>query len=333
MRNTKAKVSVLVAVYNTEKYLYQCLDSLTNQSLKEIQIVCIDDGSSDGSNLILAKYAQKDSRILLLSQENKGASAARNLGITKAVGEYICLVDSDDYLDHDCLKISYEKAIENNLDSVVFKMDFFGSTTSFNNRFQDEIFSGKEATLLSVQGLISGVGLFRSSIVESIGYDSKTMNGDELSTRKFFLAAKRVGFSYGRYYYRQHDESTTKKFSIKIFDTLKTDAMLRDLLRKVHLYEESKKQFETIAFFSFIDRELLFLDNKEKLSNLEARTIRVDLEKSFSMFDRAYLRRTIIRGPFLRRALFFMAVRLQSYKKLESVFGSLVIFKKFIAKK
>ena len=93
------KISVIVPVYNTEAYLAECLDSLINQTWTDLEIICVNDGSSDNSAAILAKYAEKDIRIRVITQENGGLSAARNSGLRAAAGDYVCFVDSDDRLE------------------------------------------------------------------------------------------------------------------------------------------------------------------------------------------------------------------------------------------
>ena len=92
------KISVIIPVYNVEEYLEQCLDSIINQTFKDLEIICVNDGSTDKSLCILEKYAQKDNRIKIINQTNQGLSAARNTGIENATGEYISFVDSDDYI-------------------------------------------------------------------------------------------------------------------------------------------------------------------------------------------------------------------------------------------
>ena len=103
-------ISVIIPVYNTEKYLRTCLDSIVNQTHSNLQIILIDDGSTDNSGLICDEYAQKDSRIICVHQQNGGVSKARNEGLKIATGDYIHFPDSDDYLDLDTyeylLKIS-----------------------------------------------------------------------------------------------------------------------------------------------------------------------------------------------------------------------------------
>ena len=99
------KISVIIPVYNVENYLKRCLNSVLNQTLKDIEIICVNDGSTDDSAQICEEYALKDERFSVFHQENKGVSAARNKGLSLAEGEYICFIDSDDsikenYLSH-----------------------------------------------------------------------------------------------------------------------------------------------------------------------------------------------------------------------------------------
>lgn len=106
------KISIIVPVYNVEKYLSRCLDNLINQTLKDIEIICVNDGSKDSSAEILETYAQKDKRIVILNQENAGLSVARNNGMDIAKGEYIGFVDSDDWVDLDFFEKLYNTAIK-----------------------------------------------------------------------------------------------------------------------------------------------------------------------------------------------------------------------------
>lgn len=114
-----AKVSIIVPVYNVKKYLRKCLDSLINQTLKDIEIICINDGSTDKSLEILEEYKNRDSRIILLNQENSGQSVARNRGIEIAKGEYLGFVDPDDWIDLDYYEKLYNAASTNNTDIAV----------------------------------------------------------------------------------------------------------------------------------------------------------------------------------------------------------------------
>ena len=108
------KISVIIPVYNVEKYLRECIDSIVNQTFKDIEIICINDGSVDSSLQILNEYAAKDKRIIVIDQKNSGAGAARNVGLRRAVGKYIIFFDSDDYMDACMLEHMYNTAEVNN---------------------------------------------------------------------------------------------------------------------------------------------------------------------------------------------------------------------------
>jgi len=113
------KISVIIPVYNVEKYLSRCLDSVTNQTLKDIEIICINDGSTDKSLTILKKYASKDKRIEIIDlKENVGAGEVKNKGLKIVKGQYLGFVDSDDYIDLDFYEKLYQKAIETGADIV-----------------------------------------------------------------------------------------------------------------------------------------------------------------------------------------------------------------------
>ena len=114
------KITIIVPVYNMERYLRQCLDSCIAQTMQDIQILCIDDGSTDGSPLILEKYAKEDQRIRIHTQPNGGLSAARNAGISRAEGKYILFVDSDDWIHLDTCQRTYDVAEEHCVDFCVF---------------------------------------------------------------------------------------------------------------------------------------------------------------------------------------------------------------------
>lgn len=124
-----ARVSVVVPVYNAEKYLNQCIESLLNQTLKDIEIIFVDDGSEDNSGMIISRYAKKDSRLQFLKQENSFAGTARNLGMNKAAGEYIIFLDADDYFEADMLEEMYNKAKADDADVCLCSAKRFNDLT------------------------------------------------------------------------------------------------------------------------------------------------------------------------------------------------------------
>jgi len=138
------KVSIIIPVYNVERYLEECMESVLGQTLKEIEIICVNDGSSDGSPGILKEYARQDKRVILIDQENRGYGYAMNRGIERASGEYIGIVEPDDYVSLSMYEELYQKAKEYSLDLVKadfyrFKRDRSGSMQLYYNHLSPDI--------------------------------------------------------------------------------------------------------------------------------------------------------------------------------------------------
>ena len=129
-----AKVSIIIPVYNVEMYLVECMDSVVRQTLKDIEIICINDGSTDGSLAILQSYAQKDGRIIIVDKENGGYGIGMNIGLDRATGEYIGIVEPDDYVPLNMYEDLYEKAKEYDLDFV--KADFYRFSRDANGNME-----------------------------------------------------------------------------------------------------------------------------------------------------------------------------------------------------
>ncbi|GAA5819322.1 MAG: Pseudogene of glycosyltransferase [Methanobrevibacter sp. CfCl-M3] len=136
------KVSVVIPVYNTNNiYLEKCLDSVINQTLKDIEIIIINDGSTDDSLKILEKYADIDCRIKIISKINEGLGAARKTGLDNANGEYIYFVDSDDWIFEDALFKLYENAVSNNSDIVILDIYEYDENNKKLSKNGDEIYN------------------------------------------------------------------------------------------------------------------------------------------------------------------------------------------------
>lgn len=116
----KNKVSIIIPVYNCEKFLDKCLDSLINQTYNDIEIILVNDGSTDRSLEICRKYEKKDTRVKVIDQKNGGVSSARNSGLAEATGEYILFVDGDDYIEYNCIEKSMDLILEKELDILKF---------------------------------------------------------------------------------------------------------------------------------------------------------------------------------------------------------------------
>ncbi len=145
------KISIIVPCYNAEKYLPKCLDSLINQTLKDIEIICVNDGSTDGSLSVLKDYAKKDSRIVIIDKENSGPGACRNIGIEKATGEFIQFVDSDDWIEPETCEVCYQKSLENDVDMVSFNANIVHSKKTTPLYY----YNTKKEKLVSLEDMIS----------------------------------------------------------------------------------------------------------------------------------------------------------------------------------
>ncbi len=140
----KCKVSVILPVYNVAPFLRQCLDSIAGQTLKDIEIICVDDGSSDDSPAILSEYAERDERFVVISQANAGAGAARNRGIREACGKYLSFLDADDFFALDMLQKAYDRCEKSKADFIVFRSDIFNNESG---EFEPSLWTVKDDLL------------------------------------------------------------------------------------------------------------------------------------------------------------------------------------------
>ena len=200
------KVSVIIPVHNTEKYLRQCMDSVVGQTLKEIEIICVDDGSTDGSLSILKEYAEKDRRITVMAQENLHAGVARNAGLAVARGEYLSILDSDDFFEPEMLESAFSRAERTGADFVVYNSNQFDDKTkSFTNPdhfVKYPFFPGKEYFgYHEIGGNIfkSVIGwswdkLYRAGFVERHGlrFQSQRTTNDALFVFSAIFLAERI---------------------------------------------------------------------------------------------------------------------------------------------
>lgn len=126
--NGNPKFSVIIPVYNVENYLSRCLESVINQTLMDIEIICVNDGSKDGSDIIIKQYSRIDNRIKIVEKENGGLSSARNAGMKIAQGDYICFLDSDDYYEQNLCEKLYREVLEHSPDIIAFGANIFPLT-------------------------------------------------------------------------------------------------------------------------------------------------------------------------------------------------------------
>ena len=282
------KVSVIIPVYNAESYIRQCLDAVVGQTLKEIEIICVNDGSTDGSAQILEEYAKKDERIRVITQKNGGAGAARNAGMKAATGEYYSFLDADDFFEPTMLEDAYNKASEKLYDLVIFKSDQYRSEEN-KYVFAPWVVREKElppyqpfthrAITTNVFKVFVGWAwdkLFRAEFVKEHGlfYQEQRTTNDMLFVFSSVVLAQRMGYLDKILIHQRRDAkdslSKTRENSWHCFyDALRA---LRDRLRSEDLWFELEKDFVNYALHFTLWNYDTLADNtkallKDKLEN------------------------------------------------------------------
>lgn len=220
-------VSIIVPIYNVEKYLKECIESILNQTYKNLEIILIDDESPDNCGKICNDYALMDNRIKVIHKKNGGLSDARNAGLEIMTGEYLMFVDSDDYISYDCVEKLYELSVLHNADLVI------GGTEKFDDETKEVIwstYSGKEEIQLFDKeksmadmfenGCASWARLYRSEIHKDILFPVGEINEDEAIVLRLLERCNSVvKTNCVIYNYRYRSQSiTSTKWSIKKLD-------------------------------------------------------------------------------------------------------------------
>lgn len=253
------KVSFIVIGYNISAYLERCFNSIQNQTLKEIEIIFVNDGSTDDTAEIISKIAEKDSRVRLINQKNSGANAARKNGFLNAIGEYILFVDGDDWIELEAAENLYKIASKENYDIVAFGHYF---------AYDDS----KKKADIKVNGVFNGYDYLDNIIISKLSHNlwNKFYNREYLIKSNFTsipdltmgddLAANiRIGISkpnvlilkeYYYNYYRRSD-SVTRIISPKTLEIQKTIKDIENSLKDNKLDEKYSEQVEYIKFHEF----------------------------------------------------------------------------------
>lgn len=321
------QISILVAVYNTAPYLPQCLDSLCGQTLRDIQIICIDDCSTDQSPQILANYARRDTRITLLrTPHNSGQAAARNLGLQIATGEFTTFVDSDDWLAPDALEQALGALAQNPAnDCAVMRLIKYYPDDGHEVEHPlhtggKKALTGEEAFMLSLDNwAIHGVYVVRTTLHKRFPYDaSSILYTDDHVTHLHYLNARRVVMCQGRYYYRQNPASTTRACSMRRFACLEADLDKRRAIEAEaaqghipHHAAEALRLCETQRWCNMIGSYLFLLDNKAHFTPAERREVLQRMARVLPTFSRSLIAWRIKLHPFYWPLHSFAMLRVQ----------------------
>ena len=236
------KVSVIIPVYNTEQYLHQCVDSVLSQTLRDIEVILVDDESPDNCPQICNEYAQKDSRVKVIHKKNGGLGFARNSGLEIASGEYVVFLDSDDYVDLGTYKFLYNKAILNNLDLVYYKYTQFSKSETPAANYSDieGLYIGKDVQTLMLDMIASRpsekldrriecsacTALYKRSIIDdnhlSFHSERELISEDMIFNLDFLSHAESAVYNQSTlYFYRVNHSSTTHTIRFDRFEKYK----------------------------------------------------------------------------------------------------------------
>ena len=266
------KVSIIIPTYNVEAYLKECMDSVTRQTLKDIEIICINDGSTDGSLEILKEYADKDPRIVLVDKENEGYGVGMNIGLDKASGEYIGIVEPDDFVPLNMYEDLYNTAKENDLDFV--KADFYRFTRNCENGNMELIYNHLDSTGENYNLVINPFekpyitkfimntwsGIYRREYIEKYHIRHNTTPGASFQDNGFFwqtfMYAKRCMFLDKPYYMNRRDNpNSSVNNKQKVYCMNVEYDFIRDIFMQKgneELWDRFKYYYNYKRYFSYI---------------------------------------------------------------------------------
>ena len=257
-------ISVIIPVYNVEKYVQKCLDSVTNQSYHNLEIILVDDGSTDSSGKICDTYAKKDERITVIHQKNQGLSEARNNGMKVAHGKYTTFIDSDDYIHQEMIMFLYKTLKQYQADIATCTATFVyenGACKAPKEDLMIEVHTSKEALeLMLYQTKINNSAwgkLYKTSLLDNITYPRQQHYEDVGTTYKILRKATQVVITNAPYYfYLQRTNSIARQFNKKTFDIIKQVHLLQKDLMKTHPGLENAINSRVLNADFFVIRQL-----------------------------------------------------------------------------
>ena len=310
------KVTVLVAVYNAEPYLAECIESLGRQTLSDIQIVCVDDASTDGSLALLQSFADEDPRIEVVHlDENQGQAHARNEGLKRARGEYVCMLDADDTYSVDALDKAVEAFGEEDVDVVLFEVSMdYPDRSEIYPMPPFRFLTGDEAFRLSLTWQIHGIYMVRAAIHRRYPYDETCrLYSDDNTTRLHYFSARRVGRCKGVYHYRQHTHSATHRVSVRRFDYLKANESMKRSLVSLNVSPDVLALYENHRWLNLVGVYMFYHVHSHQLPPAEASYGLSELKRVWQGIDRSMLDRHTTRKFGYRPMSSWVLFRVQEW--------------------
>ncbi len=233
------KISVVVPVYNVEEYLNECIKSILNQTFIDFELILVDDGSVDKSGQICDEYAVQDNRVKVIHQANKGVSIARNNAIAIAKSEYICFIDSDDYIDRTMFKKLYDVITRNDCDLVKCGYSSFRDGIVVDTKVfkESKIFIDDTLVRLAMDGVLFTIpcnGIYKRKIVEKVKFPENLVEEDVYFSGMYLFLSRKIGFvNEALYFYRQNSNSIMNQTVLnnKPLDGIVTLSLLHEELK------------------------------------------------------------------------------------------------------
>lgn len=241
------KVSVIIPVYNVEQYLKKCLDSLVNQTLKDIEIIVVNDGSSDNSQNIIDDYVKKyPKKVISVIQENGGQGNARNTGLLHATGEYIGYVDSDDYVENNMYEALYKKAKAEEADIVVCGNNVINE--NYNLLAKEDV---EKDFLLGKMAVWNKIYKKNIIVNNNIKFRSKVWYEDLDFTMEVYLSSNKISYVDGHFYnYLLREGSTMNNNNIeKNLELIQSFDSLINYCKDKKIYEKNKEKIEFVCIY------------------------------------------------------------------------------------
>lgn len=276
---SKNLVSIIVPVYNVEKYIQRCIDSLSNQTYKNLEIILVNDGSTDDSIEICESAALKDQRIKVIHQQNSGSSVARNTGLDHATGKFIAFVDSDDHIQKETIAEMLQLLLENNLDVVEFERDNPNAPSSFDNEFKIE--TQEEAFIRTIKNSSFQVWkrLYKASLISGMRFIPKIIHQDVFFVIDLLNRVDKIGhFNKPLYNYNRENHSVIRsKYTLtKTNAGIRATEYILEQTKKTKKIDKLKKayvvSYYTGHFFSLCRNKEL--DKEKKLRKYLRRQVR-----------------------------------------------------------
>ncbi|MBE5962332.1 MAG: glycosyltransferase [Lachnospiraceae bacterium] len=280
MSSSNDLISVVVPIYNVEKYLKKCIDSLIAQTYKNLQIILVDDGSPDRCGEICDAYAKQDKRITVLHKKNGGLSDARNAGIELCKGKYVTFVDSDDYLSEECILYLYKTLVENNADLSICGFKYITESGKIINKLNSEevtkVMNQEEALYELCNNILfpnsAWAKLYKIEDFNDIRYPVGRLFEDIPTTYKLFFKTKKIAFGNKQLYYYLYREASISKqqFNPKRLDAIEfIEEMCSDISRKYpRLKSISNKRMLEEYIYAYTSLVLSNIKYKENIKNI-----------------------------------------------------------------